>query len=97
MLGSQPAACLTASLRTDAQCVEILFEVAFLFSNSNLRQHLFGALNIYTLRLHIRKIEEMSGANPGRYSCDNKNKTLIQISRLFYFGFFSKTNHQMMI
>ena len=31
VLGSQPAACLTASLRTDAQCVEILFEVEFLF------------------------------------------------------------------
>ena len=67
------AARLTASLRTDAQCVEILFEVAFLFSNSNLRQHLFGALNIYTLGLHIRKIKEMSGANPGRYLDENKD------------------------
>ena len=31
------------------------------------------------------------------YSCNNITTTLIQISRLFYFGFFSKTNHQMMI
>ena len=30
------------------------------------------------------------------YSCNNITTTLIQISRLFYFGFFSKTN-QMMI
>ena len=32
-----------------------------------------------------------------KYSCSNVTTTLIQISRLFYFGFFSKTNHQMMI
>ena len=32
-----------------------------------------------------------------QYSCNNITTTLIQISRLFYFGFFSKTNHQMMI
>ena len=32
-----------------------------------------------------------------RYSCNNLTTTLIQISRLFYFGFFSKTNHQMII
>ena len=32
-----------------------------------------------------------------RYSCNNINTTLIQISLLFYFGFFSKTNHQMML
>ena len=31
------------------------------------------------------------------YSCNNITTTLIQISRLFYFGFFSKTNHQMII
>ena len=31
------------------------------------------------------------------YSCNNINTTLIQTSRLFYFGFFSKTNHQMMM
>ena len=31
------------------------------------------------------------------YSCNNKTTTSIQISRLFYFGFFSNTNHQMMI
>ena len=31
------------------------------------------------------------------YSCKNITTTLIQISRLFYFGFFSKTNHQMII
>ena len=31
------------------------------------------------------------------YSCNNITTTLIQISRIFYFGFFSKTNHQMMI
>ena len=31
------------------------------------------------------------------YSCNNITTTLILISRLFYFGFFSKTNHQMMI
>ena len=31
------------------------------------------------------------------YSCNNITTTLIQISRLFYFGFFSKINHQMMI
>ena len=30
------------------------------------------------------------------YACNNIPTTLIQISRLFYFGFFSKTNHQMM-
>ena len=28
------------------------------------------------------------------YSFNNITTTLIQISRLFYFGFFSKTNHQ---
>ena len=33
----------------------------------------------------------------GEYSCNNITTTLIQISRLFYFGFFSKTNHQMII
>ena len=33
----------------------------------------------------------------GQYSCNNITTTLIQISRLFYFGFFSKTNHQMII
>ena len=32
-----------------------------------------------------------------QYSCNNITTTLIQISRLFYFGFFSKTNHQMII
>ena len=32
-----------------------------------------------------------------RYSCNKITTTLIQISRLFYFGLFSKTNHQMMI
>ena len=32
-----------------------------------------------------------------RYSCNKITTTLIQISRLFYFGFFSKTNRQMMI
>ena len=31
------------------------------------------------------------------YSCNNITTTLIQISRLFYFGFFSKTNQQMII
>ena len=31
------------------------------------------------------------------YSCNNITTTLIQISSLFYFGFFSKTNHQMII
>ena len=31
------------------------------------------------------------------YSCSNITTTLIQISRLFYVGFFSKTNHQMII
>ena len=31
------------------------------------------------------------------YSCNNITTTLIQISGLFYFGFFSKNNHQMMI
>ena len=31
------------------------------------------------------------------YSCNNITTTLIQISRLFYFGFFSKTNHYMII
>ena len=31
------------------------------------------------------------------YSCNNITTTLIQISRLFYFGFFSKTDHQMII
>ena len=30
-----------------------------------------------------------------RYSCNNITTTLIQISRLFYFGFFSKSNHLM--
>ena len=34
---------------------------------------------------------------PELYSCNNITMTLIQISRLFYFGFFSKTNHQMVI
>ena len=32
-----------------------------------------------------------------KYSCNNITTILIQISRLFYFGLFSKTNHQMMI
>ena len=31
------------------------------------------------------------------YSCNNITTTLIQISRLFYSGFFPKTNHQMII
>ena len=31
------------------------------------------------------------------YSCNNITTTLIQIPRLFYFGFFSKPNHQMII
>ena len=31
------------------------------------------------------------------YSCGNITMTVIQISNLFYFDFFSKTNHQMMI
>ena len=35
--------------------------------------------------------------NSVRYSCNNITTTLIQTSRLFYFGFFSKTNHQMII
>ena len=33
----------------------------------------------------------------GWYSCNNITTTLIQISRLFYLGFFSKINHQMII
>ena len=32
-----------------------------------------------------------------RYSCNNITMTLIQISCLFYLGFFSKTNPQMII
>ena len=35
--------------------------------------------------------------NSVRYSCNNITTTLIQTSRLFYFGSFSKTNHRMMI
>ena len=35
--------------------------------------------------------------NVARYSCNIITTTLNQISRLFYFGLFSKTNHQMMI
>ena len=31
------------------------------------------------------------------YSCNSITATLIQISTFFYFGFFSKTNHQMII
>ena len=40
--------------------------------------------------LDIRKISII-------YSCNNITTTLIRISRLFCFGFFSKTNHQMII
>ena len=40
--------------------------------------------------LDIRKISMI-------YSCNNITTTLIRISRLFCFGFFSKTNHQMII
>ena len=36
-------------------------------------------------------------SDQGTYSCNNITTTLIQISPLFYFGFFSKTNHQMII
>ena len=32
-----------------------------------------------------------------KYSCNNITMTLIQISHLFHFGFFSKTSHQMII
>ena len=35
--------------------------------------------------------------NRFKYSCNNITTTLIQISRLFLFNFFSKTNNQMMI
>ena len=34
--------------------------------------------------------------NLQQYSFSNITTTLIQISRLFYFGFFSKTNHQIL-
>ena len=33
------------------------------------------------------------GFSSHAYSCNNITTTLIQISRLFYFGFFSKTSH----
>ena len=35
-----------------------------------------------------------SPVNSNLYSCNNITTTLVQISRLFYFGFFSKTNLQ---
>ena len=37
------------------------------------------------------------GGWPCKYSCKNISMTLIQISRLFNFVFFSKTNNQMII
>ena len=44
-----------------------------------------------------RKPQKAPRKPPGRYNCNNITTTLIQISRLFHFAFFSKTNHQMMI
>ena len=39
----------------------------------------------------------MNNIRPKQHSCKNITTTLIQISRLFHFGFFSTTNHHMMI
>ena len=43
--------------------------------------------------MNITKVNQSNS----EYSCNNITTTLIQNSRLFYFGFFSKTNHQMII
>ena len=54
----------------------------------------------FALFEHIANVhddDDSTNVEEGEYSCNNITTTLIQISRLFYFGFFSKTNHQMMI
>ena len=51
--------------------------------------------SLYCSRYHTTSSLGFRGR--GKYSCNNITTTLIQISRLFYFGFFSKTNHQMII
>ena len=50
-----------------------------------------------SLRSLQQSVQTVKGQNNFWYSCNNITMTSIQISRLFYFGFFSKTNHQMMI
>ena len=59
--------------------------------------HLEGGLQGMVVKVsrEIYKIKDFG--QKSTYSCNNITTTLIQISRLFYFGFFSKTNHQMMI
>ena len=43
--------------------------------------------------MNITKVNQSNS----EYSCNNITTTLIQNASLFYFGFFSKTNHQMII
>ena len=50
-----------------------------------------------TLKKCPTKFNPSTNLKQNMYSCNNITTTLIQISRLFYFGFFFKTNHQMMI
>ena len=66
------------------------------FQQSNLHHMRFLQLNIMLGILKWKQIFSIPKYF-WVYSCNNITTTLIQISRLFYFGFFSKTNHQMII
>ena len=69
----------------DEKLRDDIFDVFTLLKNKNVS---VGSLyNVSYEKMHFWLL----------YSCNNITTTLIQISRLFYFGFFSKTNHQMMI
>ena len=52
---------------------------------------------LFIQRSELRTFEQICIHLLLNYSCNNITTTLIQISRLFYFGFFSKYNHQMII
>ena len=71
----------------------LIFKKIFqLHYHSDLHSYLFSRIfPSYTI------IRAYSCIQNSIYSCNTITTTLIQISRLFYFGFFSKTNNQMII
>ena len=60
---------------------------------------IFCVINLVTSSTEVLSYNPAENENeyPGTVVRNNITMTLIQISRLFYFGFFSKTNHQMII
>ena len=77
-------------------CVQCNFVQQYLSKvSSNLER--VGAIKIAQEIIYWKYYFYDSQNFPGTYSCNNMTTTLIQISHLFYFVFFFKTYHQMII